>query len=97
MVYAGRTESTVNSGHYGARDPNTGHIHIDTLTLAATPGSNLGWQLANTVLHEALHDIGFLHVKGLKASAYRGGTPIYDAYDAPFNDLNPGPNSCMKP
>ena len=83
--------------HYGAYSDNTKHIHFDPWALNnLTAGSNKGWQLANTALHEAAHALNHDHTAPLYMP-YRGRTPVYDSREIYFSDLNPGSGGCMKP
>lgn len=83
--------------HYGAWSRFTQHIHFDPWALNnLTAGSDKGWQVANTALHEAAHALGHEHTYPLMLK-YRGRTPVYDSREIYFSDLNPGSAGCMKP
>lgn len=98
-VYLGAKDTPLMDpgSHYGAYSPRTGNIHFDPWAMnSATSGSNVAWQVANTMLHEAAHTLGYNHDPKPMVIPYRGRTPVYS--EPYFADLNPGgERSCMKP
>ncbi|MDB4890473.1 MAG: hypothetical protein JWL61_2328 [Gemmatimonadetes bacterium] len=84
------------TAHYGAYSPTTHNIHFDPWALQnLNSGSDKGWQIANTALHETAHVMGYEHA-GALIVPYRGRTPVYASDELYFKDLNPGAG-CMKP
>ena len=98
LVFEGAMDTPVRDSmhHYGAFNPNTRHIHFDPWALnAMRTGNHASWQIANTALHEAAHDLGYSHEKPLLFKGCRGGT-VLDSEEW-LSDLNPGGDSCLKP
>ncbi|MBW7934217.1 MAG: hypothetical protein H3C62_11560 [Gemmatimonadaceae bacterium] len=98
LVFEGAMDTPLDQPmwHYGAYNPNTRHIHFDPWALSALrPGNNASWQIANTALHEAAHDLGHNHEAAIMFKGHRGGTLLYE--EEWFSDLNPSANSCLVP
>ena len=82
--------------HYGAYNETTGNIHVDPTWLDALSADNSAVQreVANTLLHEAAHAMGYDNTNGyfpMTTSTF--STTVYG--DAPFSYLSPGTNSCL--
>ncbi len=79
--------------HYGMY--NNGNIHYDPAGLDAANAGNTDAirEVALTALHEAAHRMGYNHPAGTGPTFDVLGRDYYTA--APFNRLNPGPNSCV--
>lgn len=95
-VFRGRTDSgdDGHQEHFGAYDPNTGHIHFDPSyidNVNANRTAELLKDLLNTALHEAAHSLGKYHGDGVDVPPY--GPQYSDPY---FNRLSPGLNSCIQ-
>jgi hypothetical protein len=91
------TPPVAGKDHYGAWDPVSHHIHFDPSHLANLSNitSNDAYQVANTAMHEVLHNMGYDHPHGFTIMNYHGKSPLYT--DWPFSQLNPRmAESCMK-
>ena len=89
----------VGRPHWGAYNEKTGNIHIDPVHLdsALVGDAYQANELANTLLHEAMHAQGFDHPDDdgtiIPWPSY-GPITIYS--QDPFSYLNPGVNSCIR-
>ncbi len=93
-VFKGAYDSWGSDDHYGAWSPETKNIHFDPWAMAAAAAGNANaqYQLANTAIHEAAHDLG--HDHGAMFAKLPNIGPVYS--EPYFSDLNGGSQSCVR-